>query len=296
MLFRPKTRHIHRLLWVSALGLAVAVIAQGVHLLLADPGPLASPRLKRHLTLDPGDFSEQRPRSARARVRGKVVGLAGALNPSIPVQAPPVETDTATPETPPAEEVSAGGPLAEEWLYDSLLFFAPGSERNQVVLARKDAAPTARTRRVVRRRTTRGRSARIQRARRAAAEPIKSLYLYESWRLDEDEGPTVWVVGITPEELVYEVEEEEWRRYRLARQADALYRQALAPHEDAPDEVGGAGADDPGEITTAPGVEEPDAQPRFRLGDFPDRRDRFEERHEDPEAEAEDEETVAPLS
>ena len=165
--------------------------------------------------------TQERPSNEIMKVRG----VGDAIDPA----APPPPEEIAEGELPgeeeaPAEgEVEEGGPLDDLWEYVTPLIFAPGSNQNRAVLRKKGSVRKTPARRRSTARNNRSKTKKKNpRVTRRGANTHKTLKLFQKWVVDEEKGPTVWAVSITPEEFIYEVEGT-WRKYSLKRPKNEIY-------------------------------------------------------------------------
>ena len=140
------------------------------------------------------------------------------------------------PEEPRGPDDLPPGPLQEHFVFIGGIFWDVNSERNIAILEKKEedkkATPRAPTRRP-RPRTVSNRVRNRNKNKKTAARPKGPrqrkqaenqhlLHVYQRWVVDEEEGPAIFVLSVTPERFVYE-EQGVWRRYALPRQRNTIY-------------------------------------------------------------------------
>ncbi len=182
----------------------------------------------------------------------KEVAQFGSI--SDPERQPVTKIDTPPPPPPPPptpegeEEVDFDGPLTGQWEYISYIYFGPEDDRNRAILekAEDNSSSSSRSSRsssrssISRRRTP---SRRLPSVRRASfnKDNQRVLFMYGRMPLDEaDEDPesdnAVWIVEITPEKIVYEVQNQKWKKHALALKNDSIYRNGEVRPEEEEDE------------------------------------------------------------
>ncbi len=160
-------------------------------------------------------------------VRVAGIGRMFAVDPAPPPAPEPTVTEPAVDEVADGDpEELDPGPLDETHTYVGGMYVSYISETNLGRVERKQEETTSPNTRTVRariRRVTSVRSARARAVRKTADENSKILRVYERWVVDEEEGPAVWIVRITPDELVYEVEGDYGKQYSLKRERNDIY-------------------------------------------------------------------------
>lgn len=166
----------------------------------------------------------------------RVSGLGGAFRKERPPPEPTGQEtieDVSTDEVPvPEAEALEPGPLEEKWEYTGGIYTSYYSQHNRATLQAKDSRTgakgkksTSSGRRKVSSRKTRTRASRskVRRAGRTTGPVSKLLKLHERWVVDEEEGPVVFVLRITPDEFIYQEQGNYSTNYSLKRKRDDIW-------------------------------------------------------------------------